>query len=80
MYSMIKNEIVDNALQKQEEDEMKVARSPFRPRLAMLPHLEDKPMMNVDLGNPFYKLGPVDPSSYVFERLKNLQFTNTAVK
>ena len=62
MYSMIKNEIVDNAIQKQEEDDKKSTRSPFRPRLAMLPNLEEKPMINVDLGNPFYKLGPVDPS------------------
>jgi hypothetical protein len=71
MYSMIKNEIVDNA---QEDDDMKSTRSPFRPRLAMLPHLEERPMINVDQGNPFFKLGPVDPSAYVFERLKNLQF------
>ena len=74
MYSIIKNEIADNAHQKQEEDDMKSTRSPFRPRLAMLPHLEERPMINVDLGNPFYKLCPVDPSYYVFERLKNLQF------
>jgi hypothetical protein len=72
MYSMIKNEIVDNAYQKQEEDDMKSTRSPFRPRLAMLPHLEERPMINIDLGNPFYQLGAVDPSNYVFERLKNL--------
>jgi hypothetical protein len=77
MYSMIKNEIVDNA---QEEDDMKSTRSPFRPRLAMLTHLEERPTINVDLGNPFYKLGPVDPSNYVFERLKNLHFQNTDVK
>ena len=80
MYSMIKNEIVDNAHQKQEEDDMKSTRSPFRPRLAMMPHLEERPMIHIDLGNPFYKLGPVDPSNYVFERLKNLQFSNTDVK
>ena len=75
IFSQVKNEISAENSNIEIDDEQKSAntsRSPFRPRLALLPGLEEKPLINIDLGNPFQKFTPTDPSSYIFERLKSL--------